>query len=269
MDHDRIDFIYGYFEEKQNDSTYVDDGFYIKIHAMFHCLDEEEIEESYFSYGRQNGSYRNTLESFISKRAAEKPKIAYVSVAQKLLDKVEQEKNFRKRLSYRTFLSRVISYMPEDLIKRYFDALISTGSSSDRNKVYDVVNFIWTDELKDTLVNLYLNFYEEKNLEILIEKLRPEELVSLVCQDELWEENGLRRRIKYAILKKIYCQDLNDIDFVKQDTSAYVYLLHLKKDILSEQEFIDLLQQLPESKNLNKIWFLGLSKRWDLLKDLV
>lgn len=255
---EKLEFIENFFFDHCERVEYV----YIVLHSLFNCISDNELCQLYFYNSKGDHSLKNSIESYIAKKATNNSKRNFEKIALSLLSQYN-EQDSKSQTAIRKFLFKFIRTLNKKTVLIYFNTLIGSDRKYDRHSANQVADIIWNDEIEGILIDNFYKYEDEYSLMPLVQNLNDKELCRII-QNYL-TPNFPSRRLKKTIIEKISNLSVKKLSFlVNNDPLLYIQLLNEKKFKITECEIKKILPNINDDFKYYLIWTIGLTGDWEL-----
>lgn len=255
---DKADFIFDYYLAHREE-----DDIYLTLHALFNCISEQEITELYFDQARAEPVFKKSLESYIVKRTTTQPLRRFDKIAKKLLADYPHEP-YEMQLQLRVFLMSFMRSLSPEIIRTFYDLLITSDRVIDRRRAGEVADLIWCDEVEGNLWDNFHKYKDEESLIPLVKNLSDAGLCDLM--EKCWTVGFPSYRLKNAVVPRLAKLPADRLHFLKKvEPAYYVRAMVLQGKKVSTTVINQLIKTIPAGESKFLVWYIGLTGDWDLL----
>lgn len=258
----KVKFISDFFSNNHTEDDFFRDRFFkVKLHALFNCLNEQELKSLFLSQLSQENEFSGSVLDFIVKKLEAK-QLDFHSIAKDLIDRYPSQP-YKVQLSYRAILSTIIKYLDKELVLEYFSLFINSQRINDRKKAFEIAEIIW-DDVEDTVWKSFLKFKDEKALMQIINYFTPTDLLSNL--PAIWEKDFPKNMYKMLILQKTVKSDISHFKFLMTtEPTFYIQALRLRNFPIEAKFLKSVVKEMVNENNGFVFYYIGLAKNWNLL----
>lgn len=253
-----------YFNSHEGNYFFSDNSMYLKLHALFKCLEPEDLVEFYFSQS-ENIKLKNTILRFIAKNASKQKREYSKIVKTRLKDYSQLE--YKKQVATRLLFDSCSEAMESRILLHSFNYFINSNRILERKLAYNVAPKIWKSIAPKIWQSLFEN-YDQQALNLVLKNSTVGQIVQNI--QRFWLEDFPANYIKKQIIYNTRKESLEYFSFlISFQPTFYIEALSARNMPIPEDIIDPIIEGMRQKGDPLLFYYLGLTKDWIRIVSLL